>query len=259
MFPKLVEFGDFFLPTYGLLVALGFLAGLWVTTRLARRASLNSETITNLAVYCALAGIAGAKLLMFLWDIDYFVKNPGELFSLTTLQAGGVFYGGLILAIVVAFWYVRRQKLPGLPTADLFAPGIALGHSIGRLGCFAAGCCWGARCEQPWAVTFTDPAAHQLVGVPLGIPLHPTQLYEAAAELVIFAILYRLARKPHLAGHVIGMYLLLYGSARFVVEFWREHEQGLIWGLSNSQWISVALISAGLWLRFRRQAALATA
>ncbi|HBY59148.1 MAG TPA: prolipoprotein diacylglyceryl transferase [Solibacterales bacterium] len=259
MHPKIIEIGGFFLPTYGLLVAIGFLTGLWITSRLARREGLNADAVTNLAVYCALAGIAGAKLLMFLWDIDYFTSRPSELFSLNTLQAGGVFYGGLIAAIAVSIWYVRREKLPGLATADPFAPGIALGHAIGRVGCFAAGCCWGARCERPWAVTFTSQDAHDRVGVPLNVPLHPSQLYEAAAELIIFGILFTLARRPHGAGHIIGLYLALYGSTRFLVEFVREHGQALIWGLSNSQWISLALACAGLWLRFRRRSVPATA
>src|SRR5205823_4158996 len=155
---------------------------------------------------------AGAKLMMFLVDIRYYLERPGEFFSLATLQAGGVFYGGLIAALGVSWWYMRKMRLPLLKTADVFAPGVALGHGIGRLGCFSAGCCWGIECHRPWAVTFTDPAANDVTGVPLNRPLHPTQLYEAFAEFLIFGILYWRIRRAHAAGEVIGLYLLLYST-----------------------------------------------
>ncbi|MCP5115386.1 MAG: prolipoprotein diacylglyceryl transferase, partial [bacterium] len=182
MYPKLISIGDFFLPTYGVLVSLGFLAGLWIAARLARRSGLDPESVTNLGVYCALSGLAGAKLMMLLADFDHFSRNPGEIFSLSTLRAGGIFHGGLIVALLVAFFYMRSKHLPALKTADTIAPGLAIGHAIGRLGCFAAGCCWGQQCGRPWAVTFTNPEANQLTGVTLNVPVHPTQLYEAAAE-----------------------------------------------------------------------------
>ncbi len=254
MFPKIIAIGDFFLPTYGVLVAAGFLIGLWIAARLAARAGLNPQTVTDLGVYVALAGLVGAKLLMAAYDFRYYAEHPGEFFSFATLQAGGVFYGGLIAALLVAVWYVRSSKLEFLPVADVFAPGIAAGHAIGRLGCLAAGCCWGLQCDRPWALTFNDPEAHRLVGVPLGIPLHPTQIYEALAELVVFGVLYRQFLKPHSAGRIIGLYLILYPAARFVVEFFRAHERPnpLGWKLSAAQWITLGLIGLGSWLVQRR-------
>ncbi len=253
MFPKLISIGQFFLPTYGVFVALGFLVGLWITLRLAHRAGLPNEPVTNLAIYCALAGMAGAKLFMILFDLDDYVKDPASIFSFATLQAAGVYQGGFLLAIVVAIWYMRRHKLPLLETCDVFAPGIAAGHVLGRLGCFSAGCCFGTECDRPWAVTFTNPEAHNLVGVPLGIPLHPTQLYEAFAELLIFAILYWQIRRPHAAGETFGLYLVLYSVARFIVEFFRFHEQGLHFGLSITQWIALGTLMAGIWLLLYRR------
>jgi phosphatidylglycerol:prolipoprotein diacylglycerol transferase len=125
------------------LVALAFLVAISVIARLARRAGLNSDAVVNLGIVCGLSAIVGAKIMMFLVDIPYYVRNPREIFSMASLQAGGVFYGGLIAALIAGIVYMRRYHLPTLPTADVFAPGIALGHSIGRLGCFAAGCCWG--------------------------------------------------------------------------------------------------------------------
>jgi phosphatidylglycerol:prolipoprotein diacylglycerol transferase len=245
MYPEFLHIP--FLHTYGVLVALAFLAGLGVATRLAKPAGLNGDAVVNLGIYCALSAIAGAKLMMFLVDISYYSQHPWEIFTLATLQAGGVFYGGLIAALAIAWWYLRRTHLPALKTADIFAPGIALGHGIGRLGCFSAGCCWGLECHLPWAVTFTNPAANQLVGVPLGVPLHPTQLYESFAEFLIFGVLYWRIQRPHPAGAIIALYLMLYSTARFVVEFFRYHEQANVLGgpLDASQWISLALFLLG--------------
>src|SRR3954466_5179211 len=157
MFPKLISIGTFFLPTYGVLVAIAFLTAIYLTTRLARRAGLETEKVTNLAVYCAIAGMVGAKLFMFLFDWKLYASNPSDIFSFSTLQAAGVYQGGLLLAILTAVLYMRKEHLPGLATTDVFAPGVAIGHGIGRLGCFAAGCCWGKECHLPWAVTFTNP------------------------------------------------------------------------------------------------------
>lgn len=251
MLPKLIDTGGFYLPTYGVLVAIAFLIAIWLTGKLAAKAGLQSETVTNLAIYCALAGMAGAKLLMFLFDWRTYLLNPSEIFTVSTLQAAGVYQGGLLLAIVFAFFYMRRNALPGLATADVFAPGLALGHAIGRLGCLMAGCCWGSECQRPWAITFNNPDAYELTGVPLGVPLHPAQLYESLSEMAIFAFLYRRFHLPHRDGDVIGWYLVLYSAVRFVVEFFRNHEQGLIAGLSLTQWISAGTLVAGIILLLR--------
>lgn len=249
MFPKLITIGSFYLPTYGVLVALAFLAGLWVTVRLARRSGISGELITNLAVYCALGGLIGAKILMIIFDWSDPQKPP--IFSIATLQAAGVWQGGLVLAILVAILYIRQNKLPFLQTFDAFAPGVALGHAIGRIGCFAAGCCWGNQCDLPWAVTFHNPDAHDLTGVPLGVPLHPSQIYEMLSEFALFGFLYWRYGRPHAPGKVMGMYLLLSSVMRFLIEFTRYHEQGLYYGLSLTQWIAIPLALGGLVLMAR--------
>ena len=254
MLPKLISIGDFFLPTYGLLVTIGFLTGLWLATRLARRDGLNADDVVNLAVYCALSGVLGAKLLMFIQDFNYYRRNPGEILSVATLQAGGIFYGGLVAALGVAWWFLRKKKLPALRTADAFAPGLALGHAIGRVGCFAAGCCWGLECNRPWAVTFKNPESNRMFGTPLFVPLHPTQLYEAAAEALIAFALWRRSLAPHKPGLILGLYLAMYSSVRFLVEFFRAHDAANPFGgpLSASQWIALALAALGLWILRRR-------
>jgi phosphatidylglycerol:prolipoprotein diacylglycerol transferase len=257
MYPELFHIS--FLHTYGVLVAAAFLVAVWLAGRLAARAGLNSGAVTDLATYCCFAAILGAKLMMILVDAGYYRDHPGEIFSLATLEAGGVFYGGLIAALGISIWYMHRTKLPVWKTADVFAPAIALGHGIGRLGCFSAGCCWGVECDRPWAVTFTNPVAHELVGVPLHVPLHPTQLYEAFAEFVIAGLLLRLTRAPHRDGAILAAYLMFYSTLRFVVEFYRVHEQGNLLGgpLDTSQWISVGLFLVGLFSVMRRRGTVA--
>jgi len=141
-----------------------------------------------------------------------------------------------------------------LETCDVFAPGIAVGQAIGRLGCFSAGCCWGTETHVPWAVVFHNPESYRLTGVPLGIPLHPAQLYESFADALIFFFLYWAIAKPHNAGAILGWYLALYSTARFVIEFFRYHEQGLHLGLSYTQWISLATLGAGIALLIARRA-----
>ncbi|MEN6601685.1 MAG: prolipoprotein diacylglyceryl transferase [Bryobacteraceae bacterium] len=258
MHPKLITIGDFFIPSYGFFVALGFLAGLWMASRLARRQGLNSDLIVNLSIYCAVTGVLGGKVLMVLFDLDFYLRNPGELFSLTTLRAGGVFYGGLVLALIAAIIYMRHVKLPGWRTADALAPGVALGHAIGRIGCFMAGCCWGSECNLPWAVTFTNPDAHEMFGTPLNMPLHPAQLYQSAAEALIFVLLYWRFSRPHAPGFILGLYLMLTSTGRFLIEFGRFHEQALPFGgpLSNGQWISMAIFVLGAYIVRRSRSTL---
>ncbi len=260
MFPQLIHIGSFFLPTYGVLVSIAFLTGLWMVSRLSRRAGINTDAAMNLGIYIVIAGMLGARLMAIVMDAAYYARNPGALFSLATLQAAGIFYGGLLAALATSFFYVRRKKLPGLATADVFAPAAALGHAIGRLGCFAAGCCWGAECHLPWAVTFTNPEANRLVSVPLGVPLHPTQLYEALGEAAIFVVLYRRFHRPHRPGAIVGLYLLLYSTVRFLVEFVRAHDEAnpFYGPLVIEQWIALGLFLLG-WVLIRKGAVAAQA
>lgn len=245
MFPRLFHIGSFSIPSYGVLVAVAFLSALWLASKFAKKRGLNHEKIVNLGVYCALMGMLGAKVLMIAMDPDY-RAHPLEIFSLATLQSAGIFFGGFIAALVFAFFYMRSQGLPVLSTADIFAPGLALGHGIGRLGCFAAGCCWGRPTHLPWAVTFTSPDI--TTGVPMGVPLHPTQLYEAFAEGFICLILIALLRRHPRDGSVISLYLILYGMVRFGVEFLRMHDTSNPLGgpFTLEQWIALLLVLVGM-------------
>ncbi|HYG98646.1 MAG TPA: prolipoprotein diacylglyceryl transferase [Terriglobales bacterium] len=253
MFPHLFHLGSFSLPTYGFLVATGVLVGLIVAAKMSQWQGLDPEKAWNLGILAVLCAIVGAKILLFINDWDWYASHPEDIFSLSTWQAGGVFYGGLIGAIAVSVWYIRRNNMPVLRTCDAFAPGLALGHAIGRVGCFAAGCCYGEPTSLPWGATFTNPLAHAISGTPLGIPLHPTQLYETAVELTNFFILTWLIRHKKFEGQVIGTYLFLYGVARYFLEFLRDDpERGSVLGgiMTGTQLISIVLVLAGgaLWV-----------
>jgi len=257
VFPRLFHFDSFSLPTYGLLVATGVVVGLIIAVKVGRRQGLDPDKVWNLGIFAVLSAILGAKVLLVINDFGYYTSHPSEIFSFATLQAGGVFYGGLIAAVAVSIWYIRSNHMPALRTCDSFAPGLALGHSIGRLGCFAAGCCYGKPTSHFWGVTFTNPLAQQWVGTPLGVPLQPTQLFESAVELANFVFLYWLVKRKKFEGQIIGSYLFIYGVARYFLEFIRDDpDRGSMFGgaMTGTQFISILLVIAGglLWLRRAR-------
>jgi phosphatidylglycerol---prolipoprotein diacylglyceryl transferase len=240
MYPRLLELGPITVYTYGVLLAAAYLLGLKLAMVRAERRGLDSARVLDLGIYIIIAALIGAKLLLLVTDFRSFRADPREL--LTLARSGGVFYGGLILAVAVALWYIRRSGLPLWTTCDVFAPGIALGHVIGRFGCFFAGCCYGRPTTVPWAITFHDPFAAANVGTPLNIPLHPTQLYEAGAELLILGVLLASERKGRpFPGRTFWLYILLYAASRFVIEFFRGDERGAVGIFSTSQFISILL------------------
>jgi phosphatidylglycerol:prolipoprotein diacylglycerol transferase len=250
MHPILFELGNWPVYSYGLLLAIAYLAGLQMAVVRARRQGVDSTKVMDLGIYLIIAALVGAKLMLVAVDFNYFRQQPRELLSL--VRAGGVFYGGLIAALGVAIWLVRRYALNLWTVADLMAPGIALGHVIGRLGCLLAGCCYGRPTSVPWAITFTSPEAAANVGTPLGIPLHPTQLYDAGAELVILVLLLVTERRGRpFAGRTFWLYMLLYAISRFVIEFYRGDERGIILGLSTSQFVSVVIAPLAILMLLR--------
>src|SRR6476469_9970195 len=251
MHPILFEIGRFPVYTYGVLLAAAYLLGLQFALMRARARGLNPERVMDLGIWIIISALAGAKLLLLAVEHDTFSSNPAQL--LTLLRSGGVFYGGLIAAVAVALWYLRRHRMPMWTVTDVFAPGIALGHVIGRLGCLFAGCCFGKPTTVPWAFTFHNDLAHQNVGTPLGIPLHPTQLYEAGAELLILGLLLALERRGRsYPGRTFWTYMLLYGVSRFVIEMYRGDPRGMVGTLSTSQFVSILIVPLAvimlLWL-----------
>src|SRR5688572_25965816 len=241
MYPRLFELGPVTVYAYGVLLAAAYLLGLKFATVRAKARGLDQTRVLDLGIYIIISALVGAKLLLLITDWRTFTSNPSEL--LTLARSGGVFYGGLILAVIVALWYIRRIGLPLWTTCDVFAPGIALGHVVGRLGCFFAGCCYGKPTTVPWAITFTDPFAASNVGTPLNVPLHPTQLYEAGAEALILGLLLATeSRGRRFPGRTFWFYMLFYAVSRYVIEIFRGDPRGSVGIFSTSQFISIVLI-----------------
>jgi phosphatidylglycerol---prolipoprotein diacylglyceryl transferase len=242
MHPILFEIGRFPVYTYGLLLAAAYLLGLQFALRRARTVGLDPNRVMDLGIWIIVSALVGAKLLLLIVEFDQFTRDPAELLNLA--RSGGVFYGGLIAAVAVALWYLRRHRMPMWTVTDVFAPGIALGHVIGRLGCLFAGCCFGRPTDVPWAITFNNEFAARNVGTPLGIPLHPTQLYEAGAELLILILLLVTERRGRtFPGRTFWLYMLLYAISRFIIEFYRGDSRGTVFDvLSTSQFVSVLLV-----------------
>jgi phosphatidylglycerol:prolipoprotein diacylglycerol transferase len=245
MYPKILDLGPLTIHTYGLLLALAFIAGIWLASRNAAKAGLNPDSIWNLGLIIIFSALVGAKLLLFLSDYSYYSENPREIFSLSTLRSSGVYYGGLLLALIASAWYLQKAKLPAWKVADITAPGIALGQAIGRIGCLSAGCCYGKPTNLPWGITFTNQYAYDNVGVPLNVRLHPTQIYESVGTFLLFLFLVWRLRRKRFTGQVILQYLMLYAGLRFVIEFFRgDEDRGFVLHglLSTSQFIGILTI-----------------
>ena len=242
MHPILFEFGGFTIYSYGVLLAAAYLLGLQFALIRARSRGLDRERVMDLGIWIIISALVGAKLLLLVVDYRPFLANPRTIVDL--LRSGGVFYGGLIAAVTVALAYIWRHRMPMWTTTDVFAPGIALGHVVGRLGCLLAGCCFGRPTSVPWAISFHDPNAFATSGTPLGVSLHPTQLYEAGAEALILAFLLAFERRGRpFPGRTFWSYMLLYGVSRFIIEFYRGDPRGTVFdALSTSQFVSVILV-----------------
>ena len=238
MYPILFRIFNFPINTYGVFLALAFLAAIFVTVRLAGRNGLPRERIYDLCLWLLLSSLVGSKLLMFFTEPEY-REHPLQLFSLDFLRSGGVFYGGLLGAVLTGYLLMRRWKLPWWKTADACAPGIALGTALGRQGCFSAGCCWGKPTNLPWGVRFTE-LGHEVTGVPLGARLHPTQLYESFAMVIVFFFLLWLHKRKRFSGQVILAYAMIYATVRFLIEFVRDDPRGDIFGLTTLTGLSTS-------------------
>jgi phosphatidylglycerol:prolipoprotein diacylglycerol transferase len=246
--PILFNAGPVTIYSYGVLLAAAYLAGLWLAVRRARAAGIDGNRIMDLLIWVIIAALVGAKALLFVVDFNHFTSSWQEFTTL--LRSGGVFYGGLIAAIVVCIYQLRKHRLPLWTSGDLFAPGIALGYMVGRLGCLMAGCCYGKPTDVAWAVTFTDPAANLNVGTPLNVALHPTQLYEAGAGLILLIAMLILEKRPKpFAGRTFWSFALGYAVLRFIIEFYRGDDRGLVLDmLSTSQFISVVLAPVSVFM-----------
>jgi len=216
MHPILFKIGPITIYTYGFLLAVAFLAAIFVAGREAQRLGIPGGAFFDLCFYLILAALVGSRLLFVILEPRTFLSHPLKIFALW--EGGLDFQGGLFLALVVAFFFIRRHGLPWRPTLDALALGAPLGQFFGRLGCFMAGCCYGKPANLPWAVTFTNPNSL----CPVRVPVHPTQLYEGFLDLGVFLFLYWFRSRKGYNGQMTLIYLGLAGLVRFVVEFFRS-------------------------------------
>jgi len=252
MFPILMHIGRLPVFSYGVMTGFGFLLAIVWMVHLAKQEGLSAAKMEGLGLVIVLGAGIGSKLLTAL-DYPGFYSGGWEHFVFDQmLGKGGVFYGGFLMATACSFVYFRLVKLPAGQVCDCAAPALALAQGLGRIGCFFAGCCWGMPTSSRLGVTFTSELAHDLTGVPLGVKLHPTQLYEAAAVLLVIPFLLWLRRTKTFQGEVFLAYILYYAVARFFLEFVRDDPRGrYVYNLlSTSQVISLFILLFGLYLLF---------
>lgn len=236
MHPDFIRIGPLDIHTYGVFLAIGFIVGFAVAARRARSEGIDPERISDLGVWLVVSGMLGGKLfhILFFWhDFIYGWRMDG----VRSLREGFVFYGGFIAASLTTVLYTHWKRLPLAKLADVLAPSVALGHAFGRLGCFFNGCCFGKPCALPWAVKFPPPH------VMAGIPVHPTEVYEALGNLIIFAGLSAFYRRKRFDGQVWWLYVLGYGMLRFGVEFFRgDYETHYVGSLTIGHLVAITMI-----------------
>lgn len=230
------------------MIALAFMAGLWTATLRARREDISAERIGDVVLWLMVGSILGARVVYVTtyWHEEFAGQPIFEIFAIW--HGGLVYYGGLIGGIAGALAYMLWKKMPIWKTADVLAPSIALGSFFGRMGCLLNGCCYGRQTDLPWAITFTNPLAHELSNTPLNVPLHPTQIYDGVLNLALYAFLAWLFKRKKFDGQIFATYLICYAILRSVVEHYRGDYSGLHYhlGLTPAQWISVPMFIIGL-------------
>ena len=248
MCPILLQLDGLTIYAYGFFLTLGMVvAGILAILRVRKKdLSIPFERIPDLFFYSVLSAIVGSRILFVLINFDLYRESPLKMFKIW--EGGLVFYGGFILAIGVAVGYMRWYRLPILKLFDLISPLLALGLFFGRIGCFFAGCCYGKETSLPWAVIFTNPNSL----APLNVPLHPTQLYDAANGLAVFLFLFWKEKRKAFDGQIFLLFLFLYSITRFFIEMLRGDPRGFVFkGLvSTSQGIGILLAILSLFMLF---------
>jgi phosphatidylglycerol:prolipoprotein diacylglycerol transferase len=243
MHPILFEIGSLPIRSYGLMVAIAFAAAIWLARSRAAARGVVPDTIIDLSFFVIIASIIGARITYVIVHLEYYVNDPLRAFKIW--DGGLALYGGMILGVLCGLWFFRRRGIDMWVGADITAPSLALGIGIGRIGCFLNGCCFGHRCELPWAVTF-PPVSGAGTWFP-GVPLHPTQLYESASALGVMVILLVLDRKRRFPGFLLWTFMLLLSVYRFLIDPLRYYEstsmvvEGAGFDLTSNQLIGIFL------------------
>jgi len=240
MRPVLLKIGPFTIFSYGFMVALAFLSGIYLAAWLGKRENIKPDKIFDLAIYVLLSSIIGARIFYVIEFWRDFVSNPISVFYIW--QGGLVFYGGLIFAIAAIYIYAKISDIQILKLFDVITPATALGYAIGRIGCFLNGCCYGTETNLLWAVRFPSAAGLR----------HPTQIYASIAGLLICGLLLYLFKIKRFDGQIFTSGLMLYSVYRFLIEFIRVNPRYLF-GLSEAQWGSVLIFLAAFTMLLRIQ------
>lgn len=246
MYPILFKIGPIPIHTFGVLHALAFAAGIWWIYREAQKSGMDKERVSNFAVVIIIWSLVGARVFSVLFDgnLNWYLQNPHEIIAVW--KGGLTFYGGFLFGLIAGIWYIRKYAFDGWQMADIMAPALALGAAVGRLGCFASGDSFGKPTDLPWAVTFTNP--HGLA--PVGIALHPTQIYSVITNMAVFAILLWWQKRQKFRGELFLIFMILYAATRSFVEVFRNDPRGVYLNglISTSQIISI--LAAGVAIIF---------
>lgn len=250
MHPVLTEFGSITIYTYGFCIAVGAVAGFVYMARHGKRQfELTFDQSNTLFILLLAGGIIGGKFFVILERPSFYFSNLSQLFS----GSGFVFYGSLLSCIPLMLWFFKKHKIPLWPMLDVMAVVTCLVHGLGRIGCFMAGCCYGRPTRSVFGVVFTDPVCQ---AEPLNIPLHPTQLYEAALIFSILLALLWLKKHRHFEGQLFLAYLIAYAVGRGVLELFRgDLDRGFLIRdfVSTSQFISLLIIGGALYFYLTRR------
>ena len=258
MHPILIKIGWFNIYSFGFMLAVSFLVGIYMSTRRAKTFGVDPQYILDLSVYIILAGVVGSRLLYVVFHLDEY-RSMVDVFALW--QGGATLYGGFLLSIFVIYIFTKKRNLDYLLVADIVSPALALGIMLTRVGCFLSGCCYGKPTELAWGVVFPPDSAagayarQMAANFPVeAVALHPTQLYASFFGMVTLLVLLLLRSKLAKRGSTFGALLMLYGTFRFTLDFFRFYESNMrvFLDLSLNQWISGGLFGVGLFFVLRK-------
>jgi len=258
MHPVLLDLGSLQIRSYGFMLAVSFLLGIWLAGRRARRYGIDPQKVLDLSVIIIIAAVVGSRLLYVLFHIEQY-SNPLDMFALW--QGGATFYGGFLLAMAASYWWIQKNRMSFLDVADCMAPSIGLGLVFTRVGCLLSGCCFGKVTTGPLGLVFPPDSPAGSVAANIAaqmgvdqVALHPTQAYSSLKGLVIFVSLMLADKHLKRRGQVFGLLLVLYGIGRFTIDFFRYYEDNarVLMGLSFNQVISIGLILIGVFLLVRK-------
>lgn len=250
MHPILAQLGPIPIHTYGFLIALGFIVAVQVIQRLAIRSNIDPDKMQDLVFGGLAIGFLGARLVFVITRFSYFMENPIDIFKVW--EGGLVFYGGPLATVPFIIWFARKHRLPLWKTLDAVVPGLVIAHAFGRLGCLAAGCCYGKPTEAPWGIRLNSELVDPLLR---GVPLHPTQIYESLSLFILFIGLLAVFKRRRFEGQVALVYSMTYPIIRSIIEIYRgDTIRGFVIDgiLSTSQFISILVfVVAGVVLAHR--------